>query len=295
MPKATNAAMMAANETLFAKARIRPEWQGRIDAAARRLCDTTNKAWFAEESARLKRLGYDVPWYVVAVTKEMEAGLDQQFKLSIAQGDRWDQASRNVPRGRGPFDSWYEAADDALIKCAPYMALWKNWTTGGTLTILMKYNGVGYFLRGLPSAYLFSGTTSYVKGKFTADGKWDPEAVSKQVGVAALLLGMQAIDASVKFTNDNVEPRASSEPPKDIVDDATKAARTVRTTAGAAGAAGAGNEAAKTQTKTGTVVPDQTPLLPSVAAYSVIGVAVAIMIAATIVAARRKAQVLAVW
>lgn len=74
MPNPSNAAMIAANEKLFAKAQIRPEWQGRIDAAARRLCDPRNKAWFTEESARLKRKGYDVPWFMIAVTKEMEAG-----------------------------------------------------------------------------------------------------------------------------------------------------------------------------------------------------------------------------
>lgn len=291
----TNAAMIAANETLFAKAKIRPEWQPRIDEAAKRLCRAGNKAWFVRESARLAEKGCQVPWYVIAVTKEMEAGPDPGFLCSIAQGDSWDQVSRHVPKGRGPFDSWYEAADDALIKCAPYMALWKNWTTGGTLTILMKYNGVGQFLMGVPSAYLFSGTTVYVKGKYVADGKYDPEAVSKQIGVAALLLGMQKFDASVTFATENVAPRASSDPPKDIVDDATKSARRVRTAAGAGGAAGAGNEVAKTTTKTGTAVPDSAPLLSSVAAYSLIGVAVAVMIAATVMVARRKAAVVAAW
>jgi lysozyme family protein len=295
MPKATNAAMMAANEALFARAKIRPEWQGRIDGAAKRLCLPQNKRVFETESRRLAARGYTVPWYVIAVTKEMEAGMDTGFRLSIAQGDPWDSISKNVPRGRGPFDSWYEAADDALIKCAPYMALWKNWTTGGTLTILMKYNGIGYFLRNVPSAYLFSGTTVYVKGKFTSDGHWDPEAVSKQVGVAALLLGMQKFDPTVTFTNDNVDPRATAEPPKDVVDDATKGARNVRKAAGAGGVAGAGNEVAKTGTKTGTEVPSSTPLLPSVAAYSLIGVAVAVMIAATVMVAKKRAAVFAVW
>lgn len=295
MPKATNAAMMAANEALFARAKIRPEWQGRIDGAAKRLCLPQNKCVFEEESRRLAARGYTVPWYVIAVTKEMEAGIDKDFRLSIAQGDPWNEISKNVPRGRGPFDGWYPAADDALINCAPYMALWKNWTVGGTLTILMKYNGIGYFLMGVPSPYLFSGTTVYSKGKYIRDNVYDPNAVSAQVGVAALLLGMQKFDPSVVFSNDNVDPRATPEPPKDVVDEATKGARNVRKAAGAGGLAGAGNEGAKTVTKTGTEVPSTTPLLPSVAAYSLIGVAVAVMIAATITIARRKAGINAIW
>ncbi|MCS3725514.1 hypothetical protein [Bradyrhizobium betae] len=293
MPKATNAAMIAANEAVFAKAQIRPEWQGRIDVAARRLCEPKTKAWFTEESARLKRKGYDVPWFMIAVTKEMEAGPDPQFLRSIAQGDRWDRISVNVPKGRGPFDDWHEAADDALIKCAPYMALWKNWTMGGALTISMKYNGLGYFTKGVPNPYLFSGTTAYSSGKYVRDSVFDPQAVSAQVGIAALLLGMQKFDASVVFSNDNVDARPSAAPPKDIVDEATKAARNVRTAAGAGGIAGAANEGAKTTT--GTVVPSPATLLPSLAAYSVIGVAVAVMIAATITVARRKAAVEAIW
>lgn len=293
MPNPSNAAMIAANEKLFAKAQIRPEWQGRIDAAARRLCDPRNKAWFTEESARLKRKGYDVPWFMIAVTKEMEAGVDAGFKLSIAQGDRWDRVSINVPRGRGPFDSWFEAADDALIKCAPYMAQWKNWTMGGALTISMKYNGIGYFLKGIPNPYLFSGTTLYTRGKYVRDGVFDPNAVSAQIGIAALLLGMQKVDPSVVFARDNVEARPSIDPPKEIVNEATKAARNVRTAAGATGAAGAGNEVAKTQT--GTVVPNTAPLLPTVASYTIIGLSIAVMIAATLTVARRKADVAAVW
>lgn len=293
MPNPTNAAMIAANEAVFAKAKIRPEWQGRIDAAAKRLCDPRNKAWFTEESARLKRCGYGVPWFMIAVTKEMEAGPDPQFRRSIAQGDPWDRPSVNVPKGRGPFDDWYEAADDALIKCAPYMALWRNWTMGGALTIAMKYNGLGYFKRGVPNPYLFSGTTAYSKGKYVRDGVYDPQAVSAQVGIAALLLGMQKFDASVSFASDNVDPRPSASPPKDVVNEATRGARNVRTAAGAGGVAGAANEGAKTTA--GTTIPSSTPLLPAVASYSLIGVAVVVMIAATVTIARRKAAVEAIW
>lgn len=286
----TNAAMIAANEKLFATAKIRPEWQARIDHDAARLVRQDNKKWFLEEEKRTK-----VPWYAIAVTKEMEAGPDTGFLRSIAQGDPWNRNSVNVPRGRGPFSSWYEAADDALLKCAPYMGLWHDWSIGGCLTISMKYNGLGDFLHGRPSAYLFSGTTAYTKGKYVSDSKFDPEAVSRQVGVAALLLAMQKLDPSIVFGPKVADPRPTPAPPKEIVDDATKSARTARKAATGAGAAAGANEGAKTTA--GTQIPDKppVPLLPSFAAYSLIGVAVAVALIATVLVARRKAAVHAIW
>lgn len=285
---ATNAAMIAVNEKLFAIAKIRPEWQARIDKDAARLVLPANKTWFLEEEKRTQ-----VPWFVVAVTKEREAGPDTGFLRSIAQGDAWNKKSKNVPAGRGPFTNWYEAADDALLKCAPYMGLWRDWSVGGSLTILMKYNGVGYFLRGLPSPYIFAATTAYIKGKFIADHKFDPEFVDQQIGCAALLLAMQKLDPSITFGPKVADPRPTPEPPKEIIDDATKSARTVRKTAiGGVAVAGA-NEGAKT----GTQIPDKAPvpLLPSFAAYSLIGVAVAVAIVATVLVARAKVAVQAIW
>jgi lysozyme family protein len=58
-----------------------------------------------------------VPWFIIAVIHEREAS--QSWKASLAQGDPWDKPSIHVPRGRGPFESWEEAAIDALTNCAP--------------------------------------------------------------------------------------------------------------------------------------------------------------------------------
>ena len=60
-----------------------------------------------------------------------------------------------------------------------------------------RYNGLGYRHKGLPSPYLWSGTNQYEKGKFVSDGVYDPEAVSDQPGVAALMLGLA--NAGVKL------------------------------------------------------------------------------------------------
>jgi lysozyme family protein len=46
---------------------------------------------------------------------------------------------------------------------------------------------MGYKKKGVPSPYLWSYTDQYQAGKYVADGKYDPTAVSKQPGVVAIM------------------------------------------------------------------------------------------------------------
>lgn len=139
-----------------------------------------------------------VPWFVIAVIHEREAS--QNWMGNLAQGDRWDQVSVHVPKGRGPFPSFERAAVDALVNCAPYAARWKDWSAGGALTLLEQYNGLGYATRGLASPYVWSGTDQYVSGKYVADGVFDPNVVDKQLGCACILKAMMVIDPTITFT-----------------------------------------------------------------------------------------------
>jgi lysozyme family protein len=138
-----------------------------------------------------------VPWPFIAVTHQRESS--QDWNGSLAQGDPWNRVSIHVPAGRGPFGSWEEAAIDALVNCGPHAARNKDWSIGGLLTLLERYNGVGYVNRGLPSPYLWSGTDQYRAGKYVADGVFDPEVVDKQLGCAGLIMAMMQIDPSIKF------------------------------------------------------------------------------------------------
>lgn len=138
-----------------------------------------------------------IPWPFIAVTHQRESS--QNWLRSLAQGDPWNEVSTHVPAGRGPFNSWEEAAYDALVNCAPHAASNKDWSIGGLLTLLERYNGVGYANRSLPSPYLWSGTDQYSKGKYVRDGVFDPEAVDKQLGCAGLIMAMMSLDASIKF------------------------------------------------------------------------------------------------
>ena len=153
-----------------------------------------------------------VPWYIIAVIHERESS--QDWTGSLAQGDPWNRISVHVPAGRGPFKSWEEAAIDALVNCAPYVARNKDWSANGALTRLEEYNGLGYASRGKPSPYVWSGTDQYVSGKYVRDGVYDPEAVDSQLGCAGLLMAMTALDPTITFTGATVTPVSKPIVPK---------------------------------------------------------------------------------
>lgn len=146
-----------------------------------------------------------VPWWVIAVIHEREAS--QSWYANLAQGDPWDRVSIHVPRGRGPFHSWEAAACDALRACPPHTANNRDWTVGGTLYALELYNGLGYEnFHHMVSPYLWAGTDQYVRGKYVADGHFDPNAVDHQLGCAGLIKCMMRLDSTIAFA----EPAASA-------------------------------------------------------------------------------------
>lgn len=78
------------------------------------------------------------------------------------------------------------------------------WTMERVLYESESYNGFGYRNRGVPSAYLWSGTNRYTSGKYVADGKWSATAVDKQMGIAALFRAIARADPTVYLTPVNV-------------------------------------------------------------------------------------------
>lgn len=138
-----------------------------------------------------------VPWFVIAVIHERESS--QNWNGSLAQGDPWNRVSVHVPSGRGPFNSWEDAAVDALVNCAPHAAKWNDWSAGGTLTLLELYNGLAYANHGVPSPYVWSGTNQYTIGKILVDhGPIEP-VEDKQLGCAGLIIVLKAMDPSITF------------------------------------------------------------------------------------------------
>lgn len=140
-----------------------------------------------------------MPWWVVGILHSMECGLN--FKQHLHNGDPLTGRTVQVPAGRPkwgepPFE-WERSALDALeMKGLDDLT---DWSAGTALVVFENYNGLGYRRKGVPSPYLWSFTDQYVKGKYTSDGHYDPQAVSKQCGCAALmkvLLEKENMDAT---------------------------------------------------------------------------------------------------
>lgn len=194
--------LKTANASRWSKAKLLRNFT----AISRHLVEPSAKARY-----RMVEMKTGVPWSFIAVVHERESS--QSWKGSLAQGDPWDKVSVHVPAGRGPFASWEEAAIDALVNCAPHAAANTDWSIGGTLTMLERYNGLGYYGRGLPSPYIWAGTDQYSKGKFVRDGAagFAPNVVDTQLGCAGLLKAMQILDPSIAFIAAGA-PKAAAAP-----------------------------------------------------------------------------------
>lgn len=173
-----------------------------FDAVAKKAF--ANRERYLDIVRRLRALGSNMPdeaWVFIAVIHNRESSMD--FTTHLGQGDPLNKKTVHVPAGRGPFfgkDAFEQGAVDALWHCAPYAARAnKDWSISGMLTYLERYNGTGYAVRGIPSPYLWAGTNQYVKGKYIADGVFSASTVDKQLGVAGLLVKIDALDTTIDF------------------------------------------------------------------------------------------------
>jgi lysozyme family protein len=170
-----------------------------------------NKHRYMDIVRRLQKLGSNMPdeaWVFIAVAHERESSMN--FNTHLGQGDPLRDKHGNpiktvhVPAGRGPFygnDAFEQAAVDAMWFCAPYAARAnKDWTIGGMLTYLERYNGLAYANAGIPSPYVWAGTDQYKSGKVLVDhGPIVMSFVDPQPGVAGLLLELDRLDDAIDF------------------------------------------------------------------------------------------------
>ncbi|MCF1182329.1 CHAP domain-containing protein [Marichromatium gracile] len=171
---------------LFNSCTIAPDRAGAVERLATRIL---------AQQERYRALGAiaAVPWPVIAVIHALESGL--RFDRHLHNGDPLHARTRRVPAGRPPGEppfSWERSALDALHLSG--LAGWHDWGLAGTLFRLEAYNGWGYrkYHPEVRSPYLWSFSGHYGKGKYAADGRFDPELVSRQCGAATLLKALEA-------------------------------------------------------------------------------------------------------
>lgn len=204
-------ALKSANLARWQSMHMRADRIGAFHSTAARLCAPDAKARYQGVTDRLIEQGFQpVPWWFTAIVSEREYGGPPRWDRQIGQGDPLHQVSTHDPKGRGPFldhpddvtpghDAWTRCCLDAMINCGPYAAKWTDWTPGGVLTLWEEYNGLGYAARGVPSAYVWSGTDQYTSGKYVADHVYRASAIDVQEGCAPILAMMMALDPSIKF------------------------------------------------------------------------------------------------
>lgn len=168
----------------YTEATIDPERKWEVDAAVKQIL--ANRQKYVAVQVKL-----GVPWDVVACIHYRESSLN--FKCVLHNGERivgTALKTKLVPKGRGPFKTWEEAAIDALLE-KKYLFP-KAWTIESELKFIEAFNGLGYKRKGLLSPYVWAGTTKHTeRGKYVADGRFDPNAVEKQLGAVALLKALR--------------------------------------------------------------------------------------------------------
>ena len=173
--------LRAEYEAYYAACTERPEHAGNVAYYVKRL--NQGREVYAQVGGDLN----GIPWMFIGVIHGMECGFN--FAGHLHNGDPLRARTVHVPAGRpaagSPPFTWRQSAVDALTMKKFHEV--GDWSIPHMLYLLEKYNGFGYRMRRVPSPYLWSFSNMYAKGKYVQDGRFDPEAVSKQCGAALML------------------------------------------------------------------------------------------------------------
>ena len=140
-----------------------------------------------------------VPWHFIGCIHFMEASL--RFEACLHNGEPWNKKTTIVPKGRGPWTSFEEAAIDALKYDKLSDKPEGYWTMSRILAFAESYNGTGYRSKGILSPYVFAYTNlSDEMGKYVADHVYDPKAAHNRPSVGAILLMLKQMEAQVPMS-----------------------------------------------------------------------------------------------
>ena len=161
---------------------IKPAVLASIDNVIKRMRDADHWSQYKKIEAAT-----GVPAQVTAIIHERESGLN--LNTYLGNGQKLSMRTTIVPKGRGPFtgpNAFFDGALDAY-KLQNMVGLeWHDGTGIPRVSYLVEgFNGFGYRNKGVASPYLYAGTNLYVRGKYVADGKYDPYYIDTQLGAMA--------------------------------------------------------------------------------------------------------------
>lgn len=134
--------------------------------------------------------GTVIPWEFPACLHMLEADCD--MTRQFFNGYTIRLATRVWPNQNiGPWPDWQASAHAALhgeVKGFPNFAGMTDWDEYRILCRAECWNGTGYATMNKPSPYIWGMTNHGVgTGKYTADGKYNENATTNQIGIGALL------------------------------------------------------------------------------------------------------------
>ena len=195
--------------TLWQTMKIRPERTAEIQFIFGKLTAPANKARYQAVQAST-----NVPWYVVAIIHNLEAG--RRFDQHLHNGDPLTARTTHVPKNRPPNGdppfTWEASAKDALEFDG--LTNVSSWSLERIAFELEKYNGFGYRNNHphVKSPYLWSYCNIYTSGKYTADGSWSDTAVSDQCG-AMVMLRYMIDQGAITVPSEGTPPQPEPSPP----------------------------------------------------------------------------------
>lgn len=182
--------------SLLASAKIRSDRLRELEDRSHRILDLGHQhrqEWDDVEG----RTGVKRLWGFASFERESSS----DYRCSPAQGDRWDQVSKNVPRGLGPYANW--GASCVASYRIDHLDLVKVWAWLRALYEAELFNGFGYRQFGIHSPYLWAWMTAYRDGdgKYDFDGHFKRGLTDQQCGIVALMLTMLRLDPSLALVD----------------------------------------------------------------------------------------------
>jgi lysozyme family protein len=149
-----------------------------------------------------------IPYWFIGGLHIMESG--GNFTTHLANGDSIDRPTTNEPKGI-PSGTWEECAIAAIAQKRKFTWSGVDWADPNQcLWAAEIWNGWGYRLYHPEylSPYLWAGTDKYIAGKYISDGRWDPNAVSRQIGLVVIwsALGINLGGKAVDLNEAKLEP-----------------------------------------------------------------------------------------
>lgn len=193
----------------IARAHIRTECAHVLDVTGHRLLH--DKAIYQRI---FEATGVPVAGLMALSEREMTGNLH----CYLGNGQRLTMRTTIVPKNRGPFpdtpDGFVKGALDALhLDGLDQVARsGEGWTAERFAFESELWNGFGYRSHGIPSPYVFGGTTVQRPGKFVADHVYSNTLMDPQLGTVAIVEKLFELDPSLKFADFGAKVDAGAAP-----------------------------------------------------------------------------------